>query len=178
MPPPLEELQKGCSEGGCLAAGAQSPAGAVGRAGTAPSPVPMGGIAPWIWFVCSSPQLALQSFWLGHLHFSTTPLVLQGSGVLVVLFTPPELSQSYASMIFCWASSEGVISSAGLDPSCHLVWCKSVKASAERKRFRCLPATKPLVWREGLLLPALQAARCLGGFMLCIESYLFCAPLR
>ena len=154
------------------------PCGCSGMGRDSPVPCPHGWHCSMDgWFVCSSPQLALQSFWLGHLHISTTPLVLQGSGVLVVLFTPPELSQSYVSMIFCWASSEGVISSAGLDPSCHLVWCKSVKASAERKRFRCLPATKPPVWREGLLLPPLQAARCLGGFMSCIESYLFCAPL-
>lgn len=170
MPPPFEELQKGCSEGGCLAAGAQSPAGAVGQAGTAPS--------PWAallrgWLFCLLFSTGPQS-WLDDLHVSTTPLMLQGSGVLVVLLTPAE---SYALMIFCWAASEGVISSAGLDPNCYLVRCKSFKPSTGRKRFRCLPATKPPVWREGFLLPLLQAALCLGGFMSWIESYLFCAPL-
>lgn len=48
-------------------------------------------------------------------HFDRCPA---GSGVLVVLHTPPEPCQSWALVILCWAAAEGVISSAELDPNC------------------------------------------------------------
>lgn len=142
--------------------------------GHALCPVPVGGTAPGrvCWFALRS--LCYSSSGWSPTHFNKSPAA---PGVLVVLCTPPEPCQSCALVVFCCAAAEGIISSAGLDPSCHRFWCKSTKKSSGRQRCQCLPATEPPVWRESLLLPPLQAALCLGGFMLGIESCLFCAAL-